>query len=119
MQPKSPGEVEQFVVHVQQDNKNTTYYMSVRAVDENNNTGENSNILSLSIMTDSSWVTDDTERIPPSVKPSETSGFNVIIGILFGVVAPGVVILGFLAILRWRKIDNYSVKDAVYYVNKV
>ncbi|KAK3083437.1 hypothetical protein FSP39_022698 [Pinctada imbricata] len=52
--PQDPGRYE--YISVDLPTRYSTYYIGVRAMDENNNTGEMSNIVSLSVITDTQWL---------------------------------------------------------------
>ena len=53
--PKAAGEVESIQVTPNSTAEPKTYYVGVRAVDDNNNIGKMSNIISISVITDPKW----------------------------------------------------------------
>ncbi|KAK3102098.1 hypothetical protein FSP39_008730 [Pinctada imbricata] len=56
--PGDPGTSES--INVELPNSFSTYYVGIRAVDENNNKGELSNVVSLSILSDTNWLASPT-----------------------------------------------------------
>ena len=62
--PKDPGTLE--TIEIEIPNTASTYYVIVRAIDDNNNTGLVSNIVSLSALQDTSWLP-TTIPAPPAV----------------------------------------------------
>ncbi|CAC5417576.1 CLCA3_4 [Mytilus coruscus] len=105
--PKEPGETESFVFRIPNIQTNTTYYIAVRAVDDQNNTGDLSNIISVSILNDQYWFEDE--------KKKTTNGLSIafVAGISIGtVIIVFIFLVCFITLIKKRKVprmSNYAV----------
>ncbi|XP_052061932.1 calcium-activated chloride channel regulator 4-like [Mytilus californianus] len=77
--PKEAGELETYVFQIPNITTNITYFLTVRVIDKANNTGDLSNIVTVSVLTDQVWfqkteAIDDDKRI----------GIGFVIGISIG-----------------------------------
>lgn len=94
--PKTSGKTETFTFTIpDQTLDNRTYYLSVRSVDDSSNVGDLSNIVSVSIVTDSNWL--PTTAMATTVSPRPySSDQSALIGLSIsaGVVLIGLIIVG-------------------------
>ncbi|XP_060081392.1 calcium-activated chloride channel regulator 1-like [Ylistrum balloti] len=115
--PKVSGQVETFTFTLPVLNRDgRTYYLAIRAIDDSQNTGELSNIVSLSLVTDVNWLptttqatqttTPTTTAIPRIVYNSDQS---ILIGLstAAGVAAIGLILFGIsmsCCFGRWKRV---------------
>ncbi|XP_063442696.1 calcium-activated chloride channel regulator 4A-like [Mytilus trossulus] len=98
--PKEPGETESFVFRIPNIQRNTTYYIAVRAVDDQNNTGDLSNIITVSILNDQYWFDDEN-----------TDGLSIafLVGISIGALIIVVVLLAcIITLIKKKKVHRMS-----------
>ena len=105
--PKKPGELETIQVTPNSSAETKTYYVGVRAVDDNQNIGEMSNILSISVITDPKWI-----------PPKEKGPSQMLIVIILGVVALLVVALVITCIVCMCRRKSPGSKLPVSYDNR-
>ena len=105
--PKKPGELENYSSDTKFINRNKKPTMSeCGAVDDNQNIGEMSNIISISVITDPKWI-----------PPTPEDPFPILIVIIFGVVALLVVSLVITCIVCICK-KKRGCKSPVSYDNR-
>ncbi|CAG2205202.1 CLCA3_4 [Mytilus edulis] len=98
--PKEPGETESFVFQIPNIQTNTTYYIAVRAVDDQNNTGDLSNIISVSILNDQYWFDDEN-----------TDGLSIafLVGISIGaVIIVAIFLVCVITLIKKKKVPRMS-----------
>ncbi|VDI07291.1 Hypothetical predicted protein [Mytilus galloprovincialis] len=102
--PKEPGETESFVFQIPNIQTNTTYYIAVRAVDDQNNTGDLSNIISVSILNDQYWFEDEN---------TDSISTALLVGISIGAVIIVVIFIVYVITLIKKKnvyrISNHAI----------
>ncbi|XP_033746377.1 calcium-activated chloride channel regulator 1-like [Pecten maximus] len=102
--PKASGQTETFTFTLPSLTRDSrTYYLAIRATDNNQNTGELSNIVSFSLLTDVNWFPTTTTPVPTTTtvttvvpRVEHTSDQSVLIGLstAAGVAAIGLILFG-------------------------
>ncbi|KAK3104352.1 hypothetical protein FSP39_000118 [Pinctada imbricata] len=99
--PKMAGEIEIFVIKPNKSEENDTYYIGIRGIDEMDNYGEMSNILSISVLTDPQWLSEsDTDQ--------ENEGLSLVHIVL---IAVGAFVFLLVVIICFRKSQGGTKQD--------
>lgn len=108
--PKLSGMVEIFIIEPLRE-ENITYYVAIRAVDESNNTGDLSNIVLISILTDLTWdKPNDGPGVPVILDNSKIN--VVVIGAIAAVlVVAFIVIIGVFLNAFFRRQNDNKLKE--------
>ncbi|KAK3105123.1 hypothetical protein FSP39_017662 [Pinctada imbricata] len=99
--PKMAGEIEIFIIKPNKSEENVTYYIGIRGIDEMDNYGEMSNILSISVLTDPQWLSEsDTDQ--------ESNGLSLVHIVL---IAVGAFVFLLVVIICFRKCQGGTKQD--------
>ena len=114
--PKPSGEREYMVITILESN--TTYYVAIRSMDEMNNKGEVSNIVSCSVISDPEWISKPPDHMttgPDDVRGSQqpSASVTVVVAICIPVGLICLVIIIIVVVLWKRRRGLFNVNKGM------